>query len=177
MTQKLHSVLERVSSLFRSQLRDVASAHGLKLVQLEALIYLATANRYSDTAGAAAEYLGTTKGTASQTVLALERHGLIEKTADPNDRRVLHCRLTPAGEEIVEASYPAEFLTGIEAAEAEQAAVVLLRALQASGGFRTFGQCETCTHFLETEQGGRCGLTGEDLRDEDKVRFCREHAV
>src|SRR5690606_7500665 len=89
----LHLLLERVSSLFRSQIREHASEHGLKLVQLEALIFFSTANRYSDTVGALTEYLGVTKGTVSQTVMALERRGLVEKVPDPNDGRIVRCRI------------------------------------------------------------------------------------
>ena len=99
-TSALHLVLERISSLFRAQLRDTANEHDLKLVQLEALVYLSVANRYSDTAAALGEYLGVTKGTISQTIRALEQRGLVQKAADANDGRVLHCRLTKDGARI-----------------------------------------------------------------------------
>ena len=95
VTSTLHLAIERISSLFREGLRNVATDRGLKLVQLEALVYLSMANRYSDTPLGVAEYLGITKGTASQTIKALVDLGLIDKVSDGSDGRVVHCTLTP----------------------------------------------------------------------------------
>lgn len=178
-SERLHQLLERLQSVFRESLRDVAGTHGLKLVQLEALIYLAGANRYSDVPGALAEYLGVTKGTVSQTVLALERQGLIEKHPDPKDRRVVHCRPTAAGAKLARGATPAPLLSRLPATEAEaqvQALEGLLRALQTERGFRPFGVCRTCVHHEPTGTGARCGLTGEALAPDETSRLCREHA-
>ena len=63
--------LERLTRLMR------AGEHegGLNPAQWEALRYLARANRFSRTPAALADFLGTTRGTVSQTVIALERTG------------------------------------------------------------------------------------------------------
>lgn len=174
----LHLALERISSIFRAQMRDTANEYGLKLVQLEVLVYLSVANRYSDTSAALVEYLGVTKGTVSQTIRALERRGLLEKQVDSDDGRVLHCHLTAEGLEIAEAAHPASFLDGLAARQQKEAQVAgstLLRALQASRGFRTFGRCRTCRHFTRERAGNKCGLTGEPLSDDDSSKICREH--
>ncbi len=175
---RMHLTLERISSLFRTELRAAASVHGLKLVQLEALIFLSVANRYSDTAGAMGEYLGVTKGTASQTLLALERRGLIAKTPDSDDGRVQHCRLTPDGAAIVDSTHPVAFLTDMPAddlVEGEKVATELLRLLQRGNSFRAFGQCDGCAHFKRQGTRHRCGLTRERLSRRDAGRICREH--
>src|SRR3546814_10986237 len=52
---------------------------------------------FSRTPGALAAWLGQTKGTVSQTVGALERKGLVERTGDPDDRRLVRLSLTEAG--------------------------------------------------------------------------------
>ena len=177
-TSALHLVLERISSLFRAQLRDTANEHDLKLVQLEALVYLSVANRYSDTAAALGEYLGVTKGTISQTIRALEQRGLVQKAADANDGRVLHCRLTKDGARIAARAHPASFLRELPSRQQQEtlsAALGVLRALQAGRGFRSFGSCHTCEHFTLSGDGHRCALTGEPLSDEDSTRICREH--
>ena len=176
--QRLHLALERMSSLFRAQLREIAVKHGLKLVQLEALLYLSRANRYSDTAGAVGEYLCITKGTASQTIMALERRGLLTKEADADDARVQRCRLTPDGQAIAREASPPAFLASrpndvLE--PAADAAVELLRHLQAANRFRTFGQCRSCAHFEIEGSRFRCGLTKERLTQSDAERLCREH--
>ncbi|MEQ9325049.1 MAG: MarR family winged helix-turn-helix transcriptional regulator, partial [Polyangiaceae bacterium] len=147
-------------------------------VQLEALIFLAVANRYSDSAGAIAEYLGVTKGTASQTLLALERRGLITKARDPVDGRVQHCHLTPEGAAIVASAHPVAILADAperDVVEAEKAAVELLRLMQRGRDHRTFGQCRTCSQFETHGTRYRCGLTGERLSRDDSLRICREH--
>ena len=177
--QTLHLVLERLSSLFRARLRESAAAHGLKLVQLEALIYLSMANRYSDTPSALADYLGVTKGTAGQTVAALERHGFVERQVDGEDGRVFHCGPTDAGRRVVRSAYPAAFLTELDRPnlrDAANAGVELLRAIQAVHDFRSFGQCQTCAHFQRDGARFRCGLTSERLTRTDALRICREHA-
>lgn len=175
---QLHLVLERICSVYRAELRDQASTYGLKLVQLEALIYFSVANRYSDTASALADYLGVTKGTASQTVIALQRHGLVQKKADDDDGRVLHCKVTAAGRDVLKAAHPAAVLTDLSddrLTEALTAATQLLRAFQTSRGLRVFGQCRTCSHFRREGSMQRCGLTGEPLTKGDSLLICREH--
>jgi len=175
-TARLHQLLERLSTVFRASLRQAATEHGLKLVQLEALVYLSSANRYSDTPAALTDYLGVTKGTVSQTLTALERRGLIEKIADPDDARVRHCRPTAEGRAIARASYPAAILDAADVdAQIEPALESLLRSLQRANGLRTFGVCHTCRHFQPRATGGVCGLTSERLTGRDTGRLCREH--
>lgn len=176
----LHAALERVSSLFRAGLREVANRHDLKLVQLEALVYLSMANRYSDTPLGVADYLGVTKGTASQTIKALSERGLVEKVPDDEDGRILHCRLTPGARRIVRDAYPVPSLSALPRHVEESATDALretIAALQRANGLRTFGQCRTCRMFEMKSRGGRCGLTGEALSTSDQDLLCREHEV
>ena len=177
---RLHLLLERVASLFRSDLRGAASAHGLKLVQLEALVYLSMANRYSDTALALSDYLRVTKGTVSQTLKALERRNLIEKVPDETDGRVQHCQVTPEGLVIAKEAFPAKFLGDVDQPMAHDSVAVLehlLRSLQESNGYRTFGLCRSCRFFEPRTRGGRCGLTKEPLSVSDSRKICREHEM
>ena len=48
-----------------------------------------------------ANFQGTTKGTASQTVAAMVRKGFLERVADKNDRRVHRLVLTEEGENLL----------------------------------------------------------------------------
>ena len=65
--------LERLTRLMR------AGEHegGLNPAQWEALRYLSRANRFSNSPIALTRFLGSTKGTISQTIKALERKGFI----------------------------------------------------------------------------------------------------
>ena len=173
---RLHLLAERLTSLLRSSQRQVAAAHGLKLVQLEALIYLSLANRYSNTLIALTEYFGITKGTISQTLKALERHKLVVKATDPDDGRVQRCSLTDAGKAIVASAFPAQCFAPVESKTAlADALEAQLRALQRVNGAKTFGQCNTCRLFEPRARGGRCGLTKEPLTRSDALKICREH--
>ena len=89
--------LERLSRLMRA----AEFGDGLNPAQWEALRFLARANRFSNSPGALTRYLGATKGTISQTVKALERKRLIEKTERPGERRSVVLRLTPAGRDMM----------------------------------------------------------------------------
>ena len=84
------ALLERLSRVLQNE----SHAEGLKPTQWEALRYLERANRFSRTPSGLTSYLGMTKGTVSQTLNALERKGLIRKTADKADRRQVHIDLT-----------------------------------------------------------------------------------
>lgn len=96
----------RLGSVFRAEIRQLATAQGLKLVQLEALQYLASCDKDSDTPSGLSRHLDLTKGTVSQTLKAIETKGLIEKVDDVSDARIVHCVLTPQGKKMLRSVYP-----------------------------------------------------------------------
>ena len=166
----------------RSQGRGPAAALGLQPVQMEALRYLARCNRYSNTPVAVAEYLGSTKGTVSQTLKALEAKGLVSKVADPKDRRVVHLMPTAQGLEILHRAEwglapggPFETSAGPHLGALIAGLRRLLRALQTAHGLRSFSACASCRYNQRTPEGIRCGLTGETLSASELGLLCREH--
>ncbi|MFP2909941.1 MarR family winged helix-turn-helix transcriptional regulator [Pyxidicoccus sp. 3LFB2] len=179
---RLYALLERLGNLLRTEERAAGLRHGLQPVHLQALRYLQSCNRYSNTPAALTEYLGLTKGTVSQTLLLLEEKGLLRKEADTEDRRVVHLLLTDAGRAVLkEALPPALFqqaLSGLPGGgEALEASLTgLLRGLQAANAQRSFGACATCKHFRRDGPARfRCGMTDEPLTREDSALLCREH--
>ena len=56
--------------------RSGINVAGLNPAQWDALRYLSRANRFSRTPAALADYAGSTRGTISQTLIALEQKGL-----------------------------------------------------------------------------------------------------
>jgi DNA-binding MarR family transcriptional regulator len=70
---------------------------GLNPAQWSALRYFNQANRQVRTASAFARFHATTKGTATQTITALERKGFLERVPMPGDRRSRLLEVTPAG--------------------------------------------------------------------------------
>ena len=76
-------------------------ASGLNPAQWVALRFIARANRFSRSPGAIACYLGATRGTVSQTLIALESKGYIARSRCPNDRRAVTIELTDAGRALI----------------------------------------------------------------------------
>lgn len=179
-TQQL---LERLSSLLRSERRSVLFQHGLKLVQFEALHYLSICNRYSDTPMSVTEYLNQTKGSVSQSLKVLERKGLITKTTDSVDKRVAHLQVTKTGRQLVADLLASDQLNAAlgglgdaEISKVNASLSAILKSVQATNGFRSFGQCATCRHHKKLAANEfLCGLTEEQLTVADTELICREH--
>ena len=171
-------IIERLGALLRAEGRAAGKARGLQPVQIHALAYLARCNRYSDTPTALAEYLGVTKGTASQTVNVLERGGWIAKHLDPDDGRQVRLALTRSGRSLHRQLVPPPRMREAlrVGGDVESALEEVLRRVQRARGGRTFGICHTCRFFRRGRGGKRqCGLTGEPLTEADGDKICREH--
>jgi DNA-binding MarR family transcriptional regulator len=177
--------VERLGTQARARVRRAGAEHGLQPVHLQALMFLREANRYSNTPQALTEYLGLTKGTVSQSLLLLQRKGLIDRYADTGDKRLIRLELTAAGELLLKGMrFMAEWgraARGINPARIKTAAFVLretLQKFQAKQEIKTFGVCNTCRHCRRvTQRTYLCGLTGDKLRVGETHLICREHAV
>lgn len=184
-SDQIYDYLERIGNLVRMGERRVDSVKGLQPVQLEALHYLSSCNRYSNTPLAVADYLGLTKGTVSQTLSVLEGYGLIEKIPDVSDKRVVRLVLTPRGQQLADEAIPPQLLklavdTLSEPSRGEIVAGLrtLLQAMQRANQLKSFGVCKTCRHHRQEPDGNRwCGLTREALLPVDAEKICREHSI
>ncbi len=166
--------------------RGLQFVGGLSPAQWEALRYIARANRYSCNPSALAEFLGATKGTISQTLIALEGKGYLRRLKGDRDRRTVRLELTPAGETLLERDPLREVEGALETLPPEEGAVLVdvlsrvLGHLQRRLGGSAFGVCEGCCLFSAEDAIGdpqgphRCGLTGDPLSDGDKQRICVE---
>ena len=165
----------------RTELRKSGADESLQPVQLQALTYLSKANRYSNTPQALADYLGLTKGTVSQTLLLLDRRGLIERFEDDIDRRVVRLRLSSAGERLLNESQPAlawqnatRNISPNRIRNATSALREALMTLQEDNEATTFGACQTCTWSQKLSQRiYRCGRMGDRLSGPETRRICR----
>ena len=89
--------LARLARLMRSAEHEI----GLNPAQWEALRFLARCNEASNSPIALTRYLGATKGTISQTVIALVNKGLVKKTNRIGERRSVVLTLTKEGRELL----------------------------------------------------------------------------
>ena len=168
--------LERLTSLYRSQVRYAANSEGIQPVHVEILQYLSICNRYSNTAQALSEYLGQTKGSISQSIKLLEKDGFIERRQCTEDKRVtrlyLSAKAKASAKRIGESLMP----NLGEAREANDAVKALLMDWQLKNQHKGFGQCESCRFNRSLGNGKfQCGLTGEPLTRVEVKQICREH--
>jgi DNA-binding MarR family transcriptional regulator len=161
-------------------------AQGLNPAQWEALRYLSRANHYSRTPSALADYLRTTKGTASQTLKSLEAKGYVRRVPVPRDRRAVRIDITDAGH----VALRRDPLQCLESSAAELGADLdtvsrflghLALKLERANG-KAFGLCSECTYFCKNEaaagaEGGphQCGLHKEPLSAVDSTKICVSH--
>jgi len=175
-------LIERISSLLRSEERKKYAAIGLQPVHGQVLEYLAKCNKYSNTHASVAEYLGLTKGTVSQSIQVLERKRFLEKTTDISDGRIVHLSLTDAGQALIEELKPLDIFKKAEAKVSRQDFDTIDSALQATldvlqkvNQSKSFGLCRSCRHFNVETNHYLCMLTNEPLDREDTDKICRDH--
>ena len=177
----LLELVERLGNLMRTELRKAGSDESLQPVHLQALIYLGKANRYSNTPQALADYLGLTKGTVSQTLLLLDRRGLIERFEDEIDRRVVRLRLSSAGEQLLAEAQPSlpwqnatRNISPNRIRNATSALREALMTLQEDNEGTMFGTCGSCTWAQKLSQRiYRCGRMGDRLSGPETRKICR----
>lgn len=177
-------LLERLGRLIRTeeQVSDLYPA------QWSALRYLARANRFSRTPMALTDYLGSTRGTVSQTLIALERKGLIERKKSLRDKRSVDIELTDAGRKLLEDDPILDLAADIKSALGTDQSVArtalerILAKLIATNDGRPFGLCQTCRYFRENQAGNGetpffCSLLDAGLSAADSETICFEQVA
>lgn len=177
VAQRVIVLLDRLGRLTR----ELQFANGLNPAQWEALRFIAQANKFSRTPSALAEYLGATKGTVSQTLIALENKGLITRCKKTDDRRQVDLCLTEAGQTML-GNDPMQTLerASVEIADELGAEMVkgltrLLHDLQSRHQVADFGVCQDCSLYClnsQTMDTGVCGNNGESIDAVEKTKIC-----
>ena len=181
MTDRLGTVelIERLARI----VSGAGHSNAMKPAQWDALRYVSRANRFSRTPGALTAYLGVTKGTVSQTLMSLERAGLVSKTVDAADRRSVKLELTDAGrdrlrrDEIARVQAMVDAMPELDRLRLDDALRQLLKTRLELEGGRAFGLCRTCRHFAADARGPakhHCRLLDEPLADAEADEICYE---
>lgn len=178
------ALIERISSLLRSEQRKRYAALGLPLVQVQAMEYLNQCNRFSNTSRALSEYLGLTKGTLSQTLQVLVRKGYIEKQADTEDGRVVRLKLLESCKQLLNNIQPADAFKQAEKtvskskfASINEALIATLGELQKASNLNSFGLCHTCALFSEQDDHFFCSSRQESMTQDDAAKICHDHTL
>jgi len=172
-------LIDRLDRLVRSG----EAGHALNPAQWEALRYIARANRFSRTPAALADYLGSTRGTVSQSLISLEEKGFVDRTQSRRDKRSVELELTARGRAALDDDPLTHLAADIAVARSVdlETVVTLLRETLsrtiARNGGKPFGVCRTCRHFQRTTSASsyaRCTLLDEPLSKDDALAICAE---
>ena len=170
--------LERLVRLLRAE----GHAGGLNPAQWEALRYLSRANRFSNSPIALTAYLDATKGTVSQTVMALERKGLIAKGPREGEKRSIALSLTDAGRASLSADPLNDLVPALDAVGAKgrrrmaRAADEIIAAESSRRSLESFGSCPSCRFYREKSgEHPSCMYFEQELTTEDIKRLCVAH--
>lgn len=157
---------------------------GLNPAQWAALRYFGRANRFSRAVSAFAEFQGTTRGTASQTVKSLVKKGYLTREPAPGDRRSFRLELTAEGRRLLEDD-PFQELAGIagsltpaQRSNLAQGLDIILDRILTRRGQPRFGVCACCCHLrLDACRGHplgphECGLLSEPLGEPEIGEIC-----
>ena len=177
-------LIDRIERLARSGVQ----VEGLNPAQWVALRYLARANRFSRTPAALADYLASTRGTVSQTLIALEGKGFVTREPSERDKRSIDLQLTRQGKRALE-NDPLAILAGHIENAAGARIVELIESLRATlasaiahNKGRAFGACYTCRHFQRDARASaktphHCRLLDEPLSEAESHDICVEQEL
>ncbi len=185
---KLVAAIDRLGHVMRIQMSRVARAHGLTPTQLQLLLRLRTDPPERNRASTLAAELDLTVATVSDTLTTLERKGLVERAADPEDGRGVRITLTLHGEDIARSadawqSRAQDLLARVSESDKLRALdflVGVLGELHSEGLVAVAPRiCPTCRYHREPDEvehdDGRCVLLDLDLGPGDVRVDCPEH--
>ncbi len=172
--------IERIGRLTRERETEA----GLPPAQWEALRCLAASNRFSRSPSVVADWLATTRGTASQTLIALERKGLIARASDPRDRRASRLDVTAAGMAVLDndplagVAATIALLPPLHAVALGQALTRVCEEMLGSSRRPGFHACVNCRDYAVASDDageGRCGRFDAPMDADEAARACAAH--
>jgi DNA-binding MarR family transcriptional regulator len=133
----IHQLMDVITTRSMKERAYHVKAAGLSIPQFGILMHL----YYHNTSGVSliSEFMDVSTAAASQMVDRLVQNGLVERTEEPNDRRVKHLTLTNEGRVLIETGLATrhiwvdaavERLTPQECRQVEQGLDILARSLE-----------------------------------------------
>jgi DNA-binding MarR family transcriptional regulator len=189
LAQRVTTGLAKVGMALKQQAWAEAGGRGLTPTQGQVLALL-RANPDGLRVGALARQLGVTEPTASDSVAALQRKGLVAKAPLAGDGRAVVVRLTPAGvrEAAATAAWPDFLLEAVgELSAAEQAGflrglVTMIATLQQRGRIPVARMCVSCRFFRpfrhdDPVRPHHCAFVDAPFGDGELRLDCPDHAT
>ena len=174
---RIKALLDRIARVSASQ----DWIDNLNPAQRGALTYLANANQFSRAPSNIAEYMCTTRGTASQTLKALERKGLVSQSQSPADKRSISYDVTAAGQKAIENNTELDIVLS-SLGQQEGSALAgslekLSRELIVQRGYKAFGICSECIYHKKSSKGLFCSLLSVELSQDQSTKLCHEYVA
>jgi DNA-binding MarR family transcriptional regulator len=159
----------------------------LSPAQWMALRFFARANRFSRNPSAFAEFQATTRGTATQTIKALEAGGYLIRRPSKSDGRSVSLQVTNKGKKALIRDPFEVLVRAVDSLDARERTAMrralhqVLSTLAVSGAHREIGVCRDCAHFgremlCNPPSTGRstaeCLLLGVSIQPEDVGLLC-----
>jgi DNA-binding MarR family transcriptional regulator len=189
LDRRVTTGLAKIGIALKQQAWAEAGGRGLTPTQGQALALL-RASPQGLRLGELAGQLGVTAATASDSVAAMHRKGLVAKGPTAGDGRGVVVRLTPAGsrEAAAAAAWPDFLLEAVdELSAAEQAAflrglVAMIRTLQERGRIPVARMCVSCTFFRPFRHDDHlrphhCAFVDAPFGDGELRLDCPDHAA
>ena len=156
----------------------------LTLAQWSALRYFSRANRFSRTVSAFADFHGTTRGTASQTIKSLAQNGYLTRKRSKSDGRSIDFTLTHKSTKLLSED-PFKALVDAASTLSNSASHTVARSMERmlhkmaqQQGKRHFGMCPHCKYFREDgcyvngKSNYYCALMDEPLKQAEMQQLC-----
>ncbi|MGU3496206.1 MarR family winged helix-turn-helix transcriptional regulator [Xanthobacteraceae bacterium A53D] len=187
LPDRLEEGLSRIAAVLRADDWSRAKAVQLNPTQYAILVHL---QGRPDGLGIKdiAFQLGVSQPTATDSVAALERKGLVARQANPQDRRAVHVRLTADAETAlrVARSIPGhthETLAALDRPAQEAlllTLIAMIRQLQETGAIPIQRMCASCRHFrpfahADAARPHHCTFVDASFGQQDLRIECREH--
>jgi DNA-binding MarR family transcriptional regulator len=177
--------LERIGHALRTVLREAATREGLSVTQAELLLRLSRSGAAEP--GALAAWLDVRPPTVTDSLAALRRKHLVERVADPADRRRHRLVLTESGEEVAgrlaDWSEPVRHEVEASLGGSRQLLpdlLALIGRLQRAGHISIAHTCSTCRFYQPDRHPGsaapdHCALMDKPLAPDTLRLDCPEH--
>ncbi|MGH6811684.1 MAG: MarR family winged helix-turn-helix transcriptional regulator [Methylocella sp.] len=185
MRERLLDGLGRLASVMRADVRRSAAPRGLSPAQ-DAILRLLLARPAGMRVSALAGHLGVRQPSVTDSVIALERKGLVCRQADPVDARAVVVKVMPNAWPQKAPDCPSHTAAALaDLSETEQtqllkALIKLIRSLQLRQAIPPQRLCVTCKYFRpnmhpEPEAPHHCAFVDAPFGDRALRLDCAEH--
>jgi DNA-binding MarR family transcriptional regulator len=185
LRERLLDGLERLALVLRADARKSSASLGLNPAQ-DALLRLLLTRPAGLRVHALAEHLGVRQPTITDSVIALERKGLVRRHVDPADARATLVKSSPRASLQRGTKFRSQAAAALaDLSEAEQVSLLkilikVIRSLQLYGAIPPQRMCVTCKYFRanahpEAEAPHHCAYVDAPFGDRALRLDCAEH--